>query len=167
MAEVEIRRWQKEDAAALASVANNRNIWLNLWDRFPYPYTINDAEQWIQFTSGQQPAQNFAITYNSKVAGSIGVLLKDDIYRKNIEIGYFLGENYWGKGIASSALKLLLQYISKQFDVVRIYAEVFEHNKASMRVLEKSGFYLESIRKMSVTKNNVLMNDYVWVKLLP
>jgi ribosomal-protein-alanine N-acetyltransferase len=166
MSDVQIRPWQKEDARALASVANNRNIWLNVRDRFPYPYTLNDAEQWIQFTSGQKPVQNFAIIYKSEVAGSIGVLLKDDIYRKSIEIGYFLGEQYWGKGIDTRAVELLLKYIGEQFDVVRVYAEVFEHNKASMRVLEKSGFYLESIRKMAVVKNDVLMNDYVWVKLV-
>ncbi len=107
-----------------------------------------------------------AITVDGYIAGSIGILPKEDVYRKSLEIGYFLGENYWGKGIATIAVSLLLDYICNKFDVVRIYAEVFEHNTASMKVLEKNGFHLEGIREKSVVKNNVLMNDHVWVKFL-
>jgi RimJ/RimL family protein N-acetyltransferase len=163
---IQIRCWKKEDAAALTSLANNKKIWLNVRDGFPHPYTLDDALQWIAFTSDQKPLQNFAIIYGGNVAGSVGVLLRDDVYRKTIEIGYFIGERFWGRGIATEAVALLIEYIKNQFDVVRIYAEVFEHNKASMRVLEKSGFYLEGIRKKAVIKNNVIMDDYVWVKLL-
>jgi RimJ/RimL family protein N-acetyltransferase len=162
---VVIRSWRKEDAAPLTSIANNKNIWMNVRDRFPHPYTLNDALQWISYNGDQKPAQNFAIVYKGDIAGSIGVLVKDDVYRKSIEVGYFIGEPFWGKGIATKAVELILEYIHQQFDVVRIYAEVFEHNKASMRVLEKAGFELESIRKKAVVKNNVIMDDHVWVKL--
>jgi RimJ/RimL family protein N-acetyltransferase len=165
-ADIQLRAWQKEDAAALASIANNKKVWLNVRDRFPHPYTITNALEWIARESIQQPPQNFGVIYNGSVAGGIGVILKDDVYKKSIEIGYFIGEPFWGKGIATKAVSLLIPYITNQYDVVRIYAEVFEHNKASMRVLEKSGFYLESIRKKAVIKNNVIMDDYVWVKLL-
>ncbi|TDH19746.1 N-acetyltransferase [Segetibacter sp. 3557_3] len=164
--EVTIRKWRKEDAAALAVVANNKKIWLNVRDRFPYPYSITNAVEWIAFALKYSPAQNLAITYKGHVAGSVGVLVKEDVYRKSIEIGYFIGEAYWGKGVATKAVQLLLEYISVHFQVIRIYAEVFEHNRASMRVLEKNGFTLESIRKKSVVKNQVLMDDYVWVKLV-
>ena len=159
---IQIRCWKKEDAAALTAIANNKKIWLNVRDRFPHPYTLDDAFQWIAYTSDQKPLQNFAVLSSNIIVGSVGVLLRDDVYRKSIEIGYFIGEPYWGKGIAPKAVELIIEYIQKQFDVVRIYAEVFEHNKASMRVLEKTGFHLESIRKKAVIKNNVLMDDYVF-----
>jgi RimJ/RimL family protein N-acetyltransferase len=163
---IQLRAWKKEDAAQLAYISNNKKIWLNVRDHFPHPYTIHDALEWIAHTQDQKPLQNMAITVEGDVAGSIGIVPKADVYRKSMEIGYFLGEPYWGKGIATRAISLLLKYIAEHFDVVRIYAEVFEHNKASMKVLEKSGFHLESIRSKAVIKNNVIMDDYVWVKLL-
>ena len=92
--------------------------------------------------------------------------MKEDVYRKSAEIGYFIGENFWGQGIATEAIGQLVGYIEKNFDLVRIYAEVFEYNKASMKVLEKNGFYLESIRKKAAIKNNIVINDFVWVKII-
>lgn len=161
-----IRSWKAEDAASLAAICNNKKIWLNVRDNFPHPYTITNAVEWIAYTLHQQPVKNMAILYNGSIAGSIGVIPKEDIYRKNIEIGYFLGETYWGKGIATTAVSLLLEYIKSNFDVIRIYAEVFSHNIASMKVLEKNGFHLEAIRKKAVIKNKVIMDDFVWVKFL-
>jgi RimJ/RimL family protein N-acetyltransferase len=164
---VQIRPWKPEDAGPLAAICNNRKIWLNVRDRFPHPYTVANAVEWIKFTSEQKPIQNMAIIYNGQIAGSIGVMTKDDVYRKSIEIGYFLGEPFWGKGIATQAVSHLIEYIKENFDVIRIYAEVFDHNKASMKVLEKNGFHLEGIREKAVIKNNVVLDDYVWVKFLP
>ncbi len=109
---------------------------------------------------------NFAIIYNERIAGSIGCTPKIDVYRKSIEIGYFIGEPFWNRGIANKAVRIFLHYIEKEFDIVRVFAEVYAHNKASMRVLYKNGFYLESIRRKAAIKNNVLIDDYVWVKLL-
>jgi RimJ/RimL family protein N-acetyltransferase len=94
------------------------------------------------------------------------VTLKDDVYKKTAEIGYFIAEEYWGKGAATEAIKQMVSYVQKEFDIVRIYAEVFEFNRASMKALEKNGFYLESIRKKAAFKNNMIVDDYVWVKLL-
>lgn len=166
MNDVKLRPWKREDAGQLAAIANNKKIWLNVRDRFPYPYTVTDALQWIAFCNGQSPMQNFVIEYNQQVAGSISLILKEDVYRKSIEIGYFIGEPFWGKGLATEAVGLLMGHIIKEYDPVRVWAEVFEHNKASMRVLEKNGFALESIRRKSVIKNNQILNDQVWVKLL-
>lgn len=163
---VQIRPWKREDAGTLAAICNNKKIWLNVRDRFPHPYTVGNAIEWIAFTSNQKPVQNMAITWHGKVAGSIGVMPKDDVYRKSIEIGYFVAEEFWGKGIASEAVALLLKYIQKHFDVFRVYAEVFNYNIASMRVLEKNGFHLEGIRERAVVKNNVVMDDHVWVKFI-
>lgn len=162
--DVSIRQWKKEDCGALAAIANNKNIWINVRDRFPHPYTIKDALNWIEFTSQQKPVQSLAVCYRGAVAGSIGVTIRDDVYRKSIEVGYFIGEAYWGLGIATKAVELMTNLIREHFDVVRVYAEVFEHNTASMRVLEKNGFHLEGIRKKAVIKNNVIMDDHVWVR---
>lgn len=166
MNNITLRNWQKEDAQPLALIANNRKIWNNLRNQMPHPYTVMDAMQWIQKCRDEKPPKNFAIAYNSMLAGSIGFVPKDDVYKKTMEIGYFIGENFWGKGIATEAVSQLLEHIQQHFDVVRIYAEVFEHNKASMKVLLNNGFYLEGIRRKAVFKNNELMDDYVWVKLL-
>lgn len=163
---LKIRPWKPEDAGQLAGISNNKKIWLNVRDRFPHPYTVANAVEWIQHTLQQKPLQNLAIEYNGNIAGSIGVVPRDDVYRKSIEIGYFIGESYWGLGLATQAVQQMLYYIKQTFDVVRVYAEVFEHNRASMRVLEKNGFHLEGIRERAVIKNNVLMNDYVWVKFI-
>ena len=163
---VQIRPWKSEDAGMLATICNNKKIWLNVRDRFPYPYTVGNAIEWITFTLSQKPIQNMAITLNGKIVGSIGVTPKDDVYRKSIEVGYFVGEDYWGNGIASAAVSLIIAYIKNHFDVIRIYAEVFDHNAASMKVLEKNGFHLEGIREKSVIKNNVVMDDHIWVKFI-
>lgn len=166
MSKIVLRPWQKEDAQALAAIANNRQVWDNVRDYFPTPYTVLDAEQWLESIRTIHPVQNFAILYQGRIAGNIGIVPKDDVYRMNVEIGYFVGEEFWGKGIATEATRLLVEYIKQEFNVVRIYAEVFETNKASMRVLQKNGFYLEGIRRKAVIKNGVIMDDYVWVKLI-
>lgn len=166
MSAIVLRPWQKKDAQELALVANNRKIWDNVRDAMPHPYTVMDALQWIAHTSAQQPVLNFAVEYNGKIAGSIGCTTRTDIHRKTIEVGYFIGENYQGHGIATEALRLLLQYIAAKLDVVRIEAHAFASNKASMRVLQKNGFYLEAIHKKGAYKNQAFTDDYVWVKFL-
>ena len=163
---VSLRKWKRSDADALAKIANNKNIADNLRDMFPFPYKKKDAKQWIERVKQEGVTTNFCIELAGEVAGSIGFVLKEDVYRKNIEIGYFISEEFWGRGIATQAMRQALEYIEKKFDPVRIYAEVFEHNKASMKVLEKNGFYLEGVRKKAVIKNGVVMDDHVWVRLV-
>jgi len=166
MNKVLLRTWQSQDVQPLAAIANNRKIWNNLRDQLPFPYTVTDAQHWISHCKEQDPVLNFAIIYNRQVAGSIGCVPKTDVYRKSMEIGYFIAEHFWGKGIATEAVRTLLEYMQNRFDVIRIYAEVFAHNKASMKVLQKNGFYLESIRRKGAIKNNIILDDYVWVKLI-
>jgi RimJ/RimL family protein N-acetyltransferase len=164
---VVLREWKKSDAAALAKIANNRKIWDNVRDRLPYPYTKKDAKEWLALVKKQkEPPTTFCVEADGELAGSIGITLKEDVFRKTAEIGYFVGEEYWGKGIATEAIRQMVDYIQKKFDVIRIYAEVFEFNKGSMKALEKNGFYLECIRKKAAIKNDVIVDDYVWVKLL-
>ena len=161
-----LREWKRSDADALAAIANNKKIWDNVRDRLPFPYTKKDAKEWLELVKKQKIVTTFCVEVDGELAGSIGVTLRDDVYRKTAEIGYFIGEEYWGKGVATEAIKQMVNYVHKKFDIVRIFAEVFEFNKASMKALEKNGFYLESIRKKAAFKNNIILNDYVWVKLL-
>jgi len=161
-----LRKWDKEDIEQLITLANNKNISDNLRDHFPYPYTLKDAEEWISLNETNLSITNFAIEVN-ELAGGCGILLKEDIYRFNAEIGYWIGEKFWNKGIATHVVRLMIEKIKLKYpDIIRIYAEVFEHNKASMKVLEKNGFHLESIRQKAVVKNNIVMNDQIWVLIL-
>ncbi|NCI47868.1 GNAT family N-acetyltransferase [Sediminibacterium soli] len=166
MSEIVLRPWQKQDAQPLAAIANNRRIWNNVRDRLPSPYTVVDALQWIAHVSKEDPMVHFAIDYRGQLAGSIGCMLKEDISRKSVEIGYLVGEPFWGKGIATEAVRLILGFIETRLDMVRVFAHVFAHNAASMQVLRKNGFYLESIQRRAVIKNNQVLDDYIWVKLL-
>ena len=163
---VTLREWKKSDAGTLARIADNRKIWDNVRDQLPYPYTKKDAKNWLSLVKKQKKVTTFCIEADGEMAGSIGFTLRDDVYKRTAEVGYFISEKFWGKGIATEAIRILVEYIQQNFDIVRIYAEVFEFNRASMRVLEKNGFYLECIRKKAALKNDVILDDYVWVKLL-
>lgn len=162
-----LRVWKKEDAQALAAIANNKNIWNNVLDNFPSPYTVMDALQWINRESTAKPITKFAIEYHNKLVGGIGLLKYEDIYRCSIELGYFVSEQYWGLGIATKAIENITKVIeSENKEISRIFARVFEHNIASMKALQKAGFYLEGIQKNAAIKNNEYINLYVWVKLM-
>ncbi|MBI2730832.1 MAG: GNAT family N-acetyltransferase [Sphingobacteriales bacterium] len=163
---IAIREWKKEDKEPLLLLVNNKKIWDNVRDRLPHPYTNKDADEWLKLNVGITPVLNFVIEADGKFAGSIGMVPKEDVHRCTMEIGYWLGEPYWNKGIVAKAIALLVDHIWNEYpEVVRIYADVYEHNKASMKALEKSGFHLEAIHKKAVIKNNLLFDEYVWAKL--
>jgi RimJ/RimL family protein N-acetyltransferase len=165
--DVKLIIWKPEHSNALATYLNNRNIWNNLRDRVPHPYLLNDARAFIATQQLKKPAENFAIEYNGEIVGGIGVLLQEDISRLTAEIGYWLAEPFWGKGIITEAIGQMTSYAFSTFGLVRIYAEVFAHNKGSMKALEKSGFHFESIKKNAVIKNDTIIDDHVYVMLKP
>ncbi len=156
-----LRNWTDDDVPALVKYANNVNIWRNLDDIFPYPYTESDAKKWINL-SGIPPVTNFAIASQVEAIGGIGFTLQPEIYRRSAAIGYWLGEPYWGKCIATLALGAIVQYAFTNFDLVRLYALVFEPNKASARVLEKNGFKQEARLKKSITKQGHTMDAFLY-----
>jgi [ribosomal protein S5]-alanine N-acetyltransferase len=160
-----IRQWKNEDLQELITQADNINVWNNLRNYFPHPYTEEHGKAWLEKVVDALPAINMAIEADGKLAGGIGLILNGDVYIKSAEIGYWVAEQNWGKGIATEAVRQMTEYAFYYFDLVRLYAEVFETNKASMRVLEKNGYYLEGVRRKAVFKNNILMDDYIWVKL--
>ncbi len=162
---ITIRTWTADDVPALAKYANNINIWNNLRNYFPHPYTEENARSWIERVTNEVPIVSLAIDLDGEAIGGIGLILNSDVYVYSAELAYWIGEPFWGQGIATEAIRQMIDYTFYYFDIIRIYAEVFENNKASMRALEKNGFYLEGVRRKSVFKNNVLMDDYIWVKL--
>lgn len=164
---VTIRQWTGGDLENLVLYANNINIWNNLRNYFPFPYTMENGKEWLDKMAVAEPVLNFAIDLDGVAIGGIGVGLNTDVYLMSAEISYWIGEPYWGKGITTEAVRQMVEYVSYYFDIVRLYSEVFESNKSSMRVLEKNGFYLEGVRRKAVLKNGVLMDDYIWVKLRP
>lgn len=162
-----IRPWQHGDEASLAQHANNRNIWRNLRDTFPHPYTLKDAEEWIRFASAENPPRNFAIVVEGEAAGGLGFVLKDDVYRRTAEIGYWLGEKFWGRGIITEAVDAMTEYAFANFDICRIQAGVYEWNPASMRVLEKAGYALEARLRKSIIKDGETIDELIYAIVRP
>ena len=158
-----LRPWSIGDAGQLAVIADNKKIADNLRDGFPFPYSLKDAKDWLNIILPENyPPRFFAITVDKKLVGSIGIVTKTDIYRKNFEIGYFLAEEQWGNGIATQAIKAATSYAFKDFDIVRVYAEPFSDNTGSRRALEKAGFTLEATLSRNVIKNNIIKDSCIY-----
>lgn len=159
-----LREWEIEDAISIAKYANNKKIAANLRDGFHYPYTLLDAEKFINSCLNNDRSKNImkAISVNSVAIGSIGVFGKDDVYKKSAELGYWLAEEFWNKGIITRAIKQITDIAFNELDVVRIFAEPFFTNIGSRRVLEKSGFELEGILRKSVYKNNLYIDSCIY-----
>ena len=157
-----LRPWQWEDVAALVKYGNNRAIWRNLGDRFPHPYTEADAEEWVKSSNNSSPATFLAIATADEAIGSIGLMPQDDVHFQSAEVGYWLAEPFWGLGIATRALSAFSDYAFANFDLVRLYAIVFEWNPASARVLEKSGFTLEARMRKSATKDGHTIDEFLY-----
>ncbi len=163
---VTLRPLSIADKFRLVEIANNKNISANLRDGFPNPYTLANAESFIANVSKADPPEVFAIVWNGEYVGNIGLHKGTDVYRKSAEVGYFLGEPYWNKGIMPRAVNLICDYGFRELDIVRIHAGIFEFNPSSMRVLEKCGFRREAIFKNAVFKNGKICDEYRYVKLL-
>lgn len=162
---VELRNYEIEIAQQFAEYRNNPSIFDNGYDKVPNPYTLKDAQKFIKRQIKRKPAQRKLIYWKDQFVGEIGIVVKEDVFRLSAEMGYFIAEPFWGKGIATKAIKLMTDYIFNDFNIIRIEAGVFEFNKSSMRVLEKNDFYLESIKKNAAFKNGKIIDDYLWVKL--
>ncbi|HEU4714235.1 MAG TPA: GNAT family protein [Pyrinomonadaceae bacterium] len=147
-----VRSWEWRDRDSLVRHANNRNVWINLRDRFPHPYTKDDARRWLDIVVGSRPETNFAIAVEDKAVGGVGYTIDTDVNYRSAEIGYWLGEEFWGRGIATEALIAVTEHAFSTYDLCRLYAHVFDWNPASARVLEKAGYVFEGRLRKSVTK---------------
>lgn len=160
----ELRKWREEDAPSIALYANNKKIADNLRNVFPFPYTLDDAKEYVTMCIGGNKARQCvrAIVVNGEAVGSIGLFLKDDVYCKSAELGYWLGEPFWGHGIMSDAISGLCGLAFSQYDIVRIFAEPYAYNIGSRRALEKAGFQLEALLKKSVYKNGTFFDSCIY-----
>lgn len=156
----ELRKWKKNDAESIAIVANNSVVAANLRNAFPNPYTLEDAKWYVDDCINNEGKKQItrSIVVGEKAVGSIGIFLKEDVYEKSGELGYWLAEEYWRQGIMSSAVKKICKEAFAQFDVERIFAEPFETNVGSRGVLEKAGFTYEGTMRNGVYKNSKIQS---------
>ena len=155
-----LRKCKPSDKSNLVKLANNIKIWNNLRDAMPYPYKESDADFFINLTQNVKPQQHFGIESDGEFVGVISIEKQSDIYSKSAEIGYWIGEPFWGKGIATHAVRQIIKYGFENLEVERIYTGVFENNIASMKILKKNGFLEEGIFKKAIYKNEVFMDEY-------
>jgi RimJ/RimL family protein N-acetyltransferase len=157
-----LRDWQGQDAPSLAKYANNRKIWLNLRDAFPHPYGLKDAKAFISHARAAIPKTYFAIATQSEAIGSIGFTVGKDVHRYTAEMGYWLAESFWGKGIMTQAVKCVTAYAIHDLKLHRLYAEPYTTNPASARILEKAAFKREGILRASVCKDGKVLDQFLY-----
>ncbi len=155
-----IRKWKLSDAKDLAKALSNRKVQDNLRDGLPYPYLEQDAIDYISsmLSANDDDTFAFAITLDDKAIGSIGVFRQQNIHRQTAEMGYYIAEEYWGKGLMTEAVKQICEYVFEHSDIIRIYAEPFSCNVGSCRVLEKAGFQYEGTLRSNAIKNGKVMD---------
>lgn len=157
-----IRNWEKEDAPAIVRHANNRKIWLNLRDGFPHPYSLDDANDFVDNILSRDQETFFAIAFSGEAIGGNGLTFGKDVHRYSAELGYWLAELYWNRGIMTEAVRMLSAYAFETYDLLRIYAEPYATNPASVKVLEKAGFLYEGRLRASVYKNGKILDQFVY-----
>ncbi len=166
LAELTLRKFKETDCTRLAELCNNKRVWDNLRDYIPHPYTIDDARSYILSCQQEETQTIFAVEYNGELVGSIGLILESDVYRISAEIGYWIGEPYWGLEIATKAVCLVTEYGFNHLGLKRIFSKVFGFNKASQRVLEKAGYSKDAILKKAAIKNNTIIDIHLY-SILP
>ena len=163
----ELRSWRRSDLDSIVEHANNRHIWLNLRDQFPHPYTRRDGQTFLRHIRERRPETTFAIAVNGEGVGAIGFVLQKDVERVSAEIGYWLGEAFWGRGIASEALTALTQFAIDEHRLSRLFAVPFASNAASCRVLEKAGYLLEGRLRHSAIKDGRIVDQLQYAFIAP
>ncbi len=157
-----LRPWQLSDLPSLVKHGNNKKIFDNMRDMFPYPYTEEAGIKFLHRIMADKPTKVFAIEIDNEACGSIGIFPQEDISRINAELGYWLSEKHWGKGIITAAVKEMVKYGFETWPIQRIYAIPFPENKASQKVLQKAGFRLEATIEKSIIKNNIIQDELIY-----
>ncbi len=157
-----LRPWREGDEDSLVRHADDVDVWRNLRDRFPHPYTIEDAREWIELNAGQDPVLNFAIEVEGAAVGGIGLIPGEDIYRRTAELGYWLGRACWGRGIMTEAVRAMAGYAFTRLDLDRLFACLFPWNLASVRVLEKTGFRCEARLEQAAVKDGRTVDQLLY-----
>jgi [ribosomal protein S5]-alanine N-acetyltransferase len=159
-----IREYRPDDADSLTKHANNRRVWLGLRDLFPHPYAIENAHEFLRQATTEKPTTKFCIDLEGATAGGIGIRLGEDVHRHVGQLGYWLGEEFWGRGIMTEAVSEFVNYCFKKFPLHRIHAEAYANNLASARVLEKAGFVLEGRLRKNVVKDGKVLDSLLFAK---
>jgi RimJ/RimL family protein N-acetyltransferase len=159
-----IRPWRLNDAESLTKHANNCRVWLALRDAFPHPYTDDDGNKFLQNATTAQPTTDFCIEVDGAAVGGIGIHLGRDVHRRTAELGYWIAEELWGRGIVTEAVGAFSNFCFENFRLRRIYAEPFSNNPASARVLEKAGFFFEGRLKNNVIKDGQLLDSLLYAR---
>jgi [ribosomal protein S5]-alanine N-acetyltransferase len=161
-----LRPWRASDEQSLVENANSRAVWLNLRDRFPHPYTVVDARKWLSIVANESPVQHLAIEVDGEAAGGIGIELGSDVERCSAEIGYWLGQRHWGRGIMSAALVHMTDYVWEHFPTIeRIFAVPYARNGASYRVLERAGYEMEGRLRRSAIKDGEVLDQFMYARV--
>ena len=163
----EVRSWRVDDLASLVAYADNRKIWLNLRDRFPHPYTKRAGREFLHAMVTQRPETGFAIDVGGEAVGGIGFAMMPDIERVSAEIGYWLAEPFWGRGIATEAVAAVTRYAIATHGLTRVFALPFASNAASCRVLEKAGYVLEGHLRRSAIKDGQVIDQRQYAFIAP
>jgi ribosomal-protein-alanine N-acetyltransferase len=167
LATCEVRSWRPADLDSIVEHANNRKIWINLRDRFPHPYNRSDGRAFIRAARKMQPETFFAIAVDGAAVGGIGFVLQGDVDRVSAELGYWLGEAFWGRGIATEAARAVTHYAIEQHGLTRLFALPFAHNLASCRVLEKAGYIREALLRRSAIKDGTIVDQFQYAFIAP
>ena len=162
--DIKLRKWNEADLDNLVKYANNQNVAKWLTNGFPHPYTYEAGKAYLSMIANDNPTKVFAIEVNGEAVGSIGIFPQTDIHEKNAEMGYWLAEEYWGKGIMTQAIREIVEYGFSTFEIVRIFARPFSTNLKSQRVLEKAGFELEARLKRALFKNGKFMDELIYAR---
>jgi [ribosomal protein S5]-alanine N-acetyltransferase len=157
-----LRPWREGDGPSLVRYADSYEVWRRLRDSFPHPYTRADAEWWIAFVKQQDPQTHFAIEVRGEATGGIGLKLGSDIERRSAEMGYWLGEDLWGRGIATVAVRAVTEYGFEALHLTRIFAVPFANTSASIRVLEKCGYVHEGTMRRSAIKEGFVIDQELY-----
>ena len=157
-----VRSWAPTDALSLARHANDRAIWRNLKDHFPNPYSLANAEWFIEHCRTEIPESAFAIVVDDEAVGSIGFEHRGDIWRRSVELGYWLAQPYWGRGITTNVVKEMTEWAFDTWSINRVWAGVFAWNPASARVLEKAGYVYEGRFRQSAVKDGELVDELIY-----
>lgn len=160
-----LRPWRERDAETLVQHANNERVSAAMRDIFPFPYTIEHARAWVHAALHERRDWLLAIERDGQAVGGIALIFNDDVYRLGGEIGYWLAEPLWGRGVMTEAVSALAAAAFARTDLIRLQAGVFSINPASMRVLQKAGFHLESIRRQAVLKRGVICDEHIYCRL--
>jgi ribosomal-protein-alanine N-acetyltransferase len=161
-----LRPFGMEDVPSLTEHINNRKIWRNVRDVLPHPYDEDHARNFIKQCLDNKQDYIFAIDLNGGVAGAIGLHHKEDVYRLNFELGFWLGEPFWGRGIMTAVIGKIVDFAFTNTEVHRLYAEVFDHNQASMRVLTKNNFRHEAVLREAIIKDEKIedLHVFAWLR---